>query len=73
MRGDLGRKRRQGFAQTARSGPRPALALPSQFGEQRLADRLGFVGGDALFTGGQYVNDETVLGDFERNDVVKCA
>ena len=48
------------------------LGVASHFSEQRLADRFGFVGGDALFAGGQDMNDETVLGDFERNDVIEC-
>jgi hypothetical protein len=47
------------------------LGVASQFGEQSLADRLEFVGDDALSASGQDMDDETVLGDFERNDVIE--
>jgi len=52
--------------------PEIGLGVASQFGEQSLADRLGFVGDDALSASGQDMDDETVLGDFERNDMIEC-
>ena len=51
---------------------KPALGVEPHFGEQRFADRLRLVRRDALFIGGQNMNNQTVFGDFERDDMVEC-
>jgi len=50
-----------------------ALGVAPHFGNQRFADCLRLVRRDALLIGGENMNNQAILGDFERNDVIECA
>ena len=52
--------------------PKGGLGIAPHLGHQRFADCCRLVGGDALFFSGQNMNNQTVLGDFERNDMIEC-
>jgi hypothetical protein len=52
--------------------PKGVLGIAPHLGEERIADRLRLVRSDALFFGGQNMNNQTILGDFERDDMIEC-
>jgi len=52
-------------------GAKSVLRVAPQFRGQRFADRLWLVRRDALFIGGEGMNYQTILGDFERNDTIE--
>ena len=52
-------------------GAKSVLGAALNLGEKHFADRLRFVCRDALFVGGQDMNNQTVLGDFERDDMIE--
>ena len=52
--------------------PKGRLGIAPHLGNQRFGDCCRLVRSDALFFGGQNINNQTVLGDFERNDMIEC-